>query len=80
MGGTRGGFGMKRWRIFLCWTAALLLAGCSGAGGPGPRTWIDSPLDGSTIELGPVIVRSHAASAGGTAQAALLVRLVWAVS
>ncbi|MFH1186316.1 MAG: SH3 domain-containing protein [Chloroflexota bacterium] len=52
----------------------LLVAGCNlQAGGAGPRTWIDAPLDGSTVELGPVVVRSHAASEGGTAQAALLV-------
>jgi hypothetical protein len=52
----------------------LFLAACApGAGGPGPRTWIDDPLDSSTVALGPVVVRSHAASDGGTAQAALLV-------
>jgi uncharacterized protein YraI len=43
------------------------------AGGAGPRTWIDAPLDGKTLPLGPVVVRSHAASEEGTAQAALLV-------
>lgn len=54
---------------------SLFLAACggAGAGGPGPRTWIDAPLDGTTLELGPVVVISHAASDGGTAQAALMV-------
>lgn len=62
------------------WTAVgagcLVLAatGCNlQAGAAGPQTWIDAPLDGSTLPLGPVIVRSHAASEGGTVQAALLV-------
>jgi len=52
----------------------LFTAGCNlQAGGAGPQTWIDAPLDGSTLPLGPVIVRSHAASPGGTAQVALTV-------
>ncbi|HET7143985.1 MAG TPA: hypothetical protein VFI68_08210 [Anaerolineales bacterium] len=52
----------------------MSLAACaSGSGGPGPRTWIDAPLDGSSVALGPIIVRSHAASEGGTAQAVLMV-------
>lgn len=55
-------------------TLIFSLAGCApDAGGPGPRTWIDAPLDGSTVDLGPVVVRSHAASDGGTARAALFV-------
>ena len=62
--------------IFLSFVLiSLSLAACTGAGagGPGPRTWIDSPLDGMTLELGPIVVISHAASDGGTAQAALMV-------
>ncbi len=51
----------------------LVLAGCGSAGGPGPRTWIDSPLTGSTLPLEPVIVRSHASSVSGTATVALQV-------
>jgi hypothetical protein len=52
----------------------LLTAGCNlQAGGAGPQTWIDAPLDGMTLPLAPVLVRSHAASDDGTAQAALLV-------
>jgi hypothetical protein len=53
----------------------LLVAGCSlptGAG-PGPRAWIDDPLDGAALDLGPVVVQSHASSESGTASAALLV-------
>lgn len=67
---------MKRKIFFIPIMLILIfsLAACgSGAGGPGPRTWIDAPLDGSSIPLGPVIVRSHAASDGGTAQAVLMV-------
>lgn len=53
---------------------AILGTACNmPAGGAGPRTWIDAPLDGKTLPLGPVVVRSHAASEEGTAQAALLV-------
>jgi hypothetical protein len=57
------------------WITALTLtlSACGGAGGPGPRTWIDAPLDGSVLELGPVVVRSHAAADGGTARAVLTV-------
>src|SRR5688500_13881193 len=65
---------MNRNIFFFSMTLMLILAACApGAGGPGPRTWIDAPLDGSTLELGPLVVRSHAASDGGTAQAALMV-------
>jgi hypothetical protein len=42
-------------------------------GGAGPKTWIDAPLDGTTFPLGPVIVRSHAASPAGTTKVTLLV-------
>ena len=54
---------------------SLVLVGCnlSTAGGPGPRAWIDEPLDGSSLPLGPIVVRSHAASDGGTKSATLLV-------
>ena len=41
---------------------SLVLSSCGSAGGPGPRTWIDTPLDGSTLPLAPVVVRSHASS------------------
>ncbi|MEX1071624.1 MAG: hypothetical protein WEC37_03270 [Anaerolineales bacterium] len=64
-------------KLFSLNLAALLLlflAACgSGAGGPGPRTWIDAPLDGSVAPLGPIIVRSHAGSDAGTVSAALMV-------
>ncbi|MCJ7435772.1 MAG: hypothetical protein MUO77_20010, partial [Anaerolineales bacterium] len=51
----------------------LILASCGGTGGPGPRTWIDAPLDGSALPLEPVVVRSHAASPSGTVSATLYV-------
>jgi hypothetical protein len=54
--------------------AALFLAGCNlQTGSPGPRTWIDAPLDGTTVEVAPLVVRSHASSDGGTQRARLLV-------
>ncbi len=55
---------------------SLILAGCSSAGGPGPRIWIDSPLDGSILTLDSVIVRSHSSSLIGTESAALYVNNV----
>ena len=52
----------------------LVTVGCNlQTGGAGPQTWIDAPLDGMTLPLATVLVRSHAASEEGTAQAALLV-------
>jgi hypothetical protein len=66
---------MKTKNIFIAlgWFLSLILSGCGSSGGPGPRTWIDSPLDGSTLPLEPVIVRSHASSMSGTASVALYV-------
>ncbi|MFH1184830.1 MAG: hypothetical protein V1755_07305, partial [Chloroflexota bacterium] len=68
---------MKTFGIFLAAGSilSLVLAGCTmpSTAGPGPRTWIDEPLDGSTLPLGPIVVRSHAASDGGTKSATLLV-------
>jgi hypothetical protein len=69
---------MKTQRIasVLAAVCIVLLVGCNlpaGLGGAGPRTWIDAPLDGMTFPLGTIVVRSHAASEGGTARAALLV-------
>ncbi len=54
---------------------SLLLAGCNmpAEGGAGPNAWIDTPLNGMTLPLEPVVVRSHSASEDGTASAALYV-------
>jgi hypothetical protein len=53
---------------------ALIATACkTAAGGPGSRTWIDAPRDGSTLPLGPVIVMSHTTSNGSPIEAALLV-------
>ena len=66
---------MKGPNLFLALAGilSLVLASCNlpTAGAPGPRTWIDEPLDGSTLPLGPIVVRSHAASDGGTTSATL---------
>jgi len=43
---------------------ALVLAAC-GAAGQGPMTWIDRPLDGSQLPLGPVTILAHASDADG---------------
>jgi hypothetical protein len=52
----------------------MIATGCNlQVGGAGPQTWIDAPLDGSTLPLGAVIIRSHAASPGGTTKVALIV-------
>jgi hypothetical protein len=42
----------------------LVLAGC-GASGQGPQTWLDRPLDGSRLPLGPVTILAHASDADG---------------
>lgn len=52
---------------------SIVISSCGRSGGPGPRTWIDTPLDGSTLPLAPVVVRSHASSGSGTASTSLYV-------
>jgi hypothetical protein len=42
----------------------LLLASCA-AQGQGPRTWLDRPLDGSHLPLGPVTILAHSSDADG---------------
>lgn len=44
----------------------LVLAACA-AQGQGPMTWLDRPLDGATLPLGPVTVQAHASDADGVA-------------
>jgi hypothetical protein len=53
----------------------IFVAGCTlpTGGGPGPRVWIDTPLNGDLLAFGAVVVKSHVSSEGGTASAALLV-------
>jgi hypothetical protein len=50
---------------------ALLLGACNlpsaVSQGGGPRAWIDAPLDGSSLQLGPVTVVAHGADPGGMA-------------
>lgn len=58
--------------VILC-SIPLVVSSCGGASGPGPRAWIDAPLDGSNLPLAPVTVRSHASSGSGTTSAALYV-------
>jgi len=53
----------------------IFVAGCTlpTGGGPGPRVWIDTPLNGDLLAFAPVVVKSHVSSEGGIASAALLV-------
>ena len=60
---------------------ALLMAACSQAASTqGPSTWIDEPLDGAQLPLGPQELMAHASDADGVANlefrvnGALLVR------
>lgn len=45
--------------------AAMALIACSPISAEGPTTWIDRPLDGEQIPLGPLTIQAHAADAGG---------------
>lgn len=47
--------------FFLALVCAFALAACEPETptGPGPRAWIDAPLDGETLEPGTLIVISH---------------------
>jgi uncharacterized MAPEG superfamily protein len=57
-------------RIVICCVVVLalapLLAAC-GASTQGPTTWLDRPLDGATVPVGPVTIQAHASDAGGVA-------------
>ncbi|MBI4675351.1 MAG: hypothetical protein HY741_27215 [Chloroflexi bacterium] len=61
---------MRLKTLFLFGCSALVLAACSGAPleGPGPRVWIDAPLDGATLAFDVVIVQAHAADENGISQ------------
>jgi len=50
-------------RVGLC---LLALVGCTSAT-PGPRTWIDRPLDGATAPLAPLTLMAHASDIDGVA-------------
>jgi hypothetical protein len=58
-------------RSTICCTGALLVAlllvSSCAAPGQGPMTWIDRPLDGSHLPLGPITVMAHASDADGVA-------------
>jgi hypothetical protein len=41
-----------------------LLSSCAGAK-PGPQAWIDTPLDGTTAPLAPLVIMAHASAEGG---------------
>ncbi len=45
---------------------AVVLAACA-APTQGPMTWLDRPLDGAVLPLGPVTVQAHASDADGVA-------------
>jgi hypothetical protein len=46
---------------------ALLAAVSCAAPGQGPMTWLDRPLDGSHLPLGPVTILAHASDTDGVA-------------
>jgi len=55
---------------------SFLLAACNfslSSAGPGPRAWIDTPLDGSVLEPGLILVQSHVAGPSGVTEVALVV-------
>jgi hypothetical protein len=68
---------MKNKLLGSLFAAAILIfvGGCTlpTGGGPGPRVWIDTPLDGDLLAFAPLVVKSHVSSEGGTTSAALLV-------
>ncbi len=43
----------------------LLLAACAPSSTQGPAAWIDQPLDGSVLPLGPQEVTAHASDGDG---------------
>jgi hypothetical protein len=53
-------------RCVAVFAVASLLAAC-GASTQGPTTWLDRPLDGVTLPLGPVTIQAHASDADGVA-------------
>lgn len=59
-------------RSIMRWTALVLVLVLSGAcipsGKGGPVAWIDQPLDGSTVPLGPLTITAHASSKAGVRQ------------
>ena len=57
---------MKRYltMLFLVIPLLFLLTSC-GPSGPGPASWIDKPLDKSTLPLEPLEIIAHASSVNG---------------
>lgn len=49
------------------------LPGIASSSARGPRAWIDKPLDGTTLPIGPVEVISHGSDSNGIAEMVLLV-------
>ncbi len=53
-------------RCVVAFAVASLLAAC-GASTQGPTTWLDRPLDGVTLPMGPVTIQAHASDVDGVA-------------
>jgi len=53
-------------RCVMVFAVASLMAAC-GASTLGPTTWLDRPLDGATLPLGPVTIQAHASDVDGVA-------------
>jgi hypothetical protein len=58
--------------VILCAVVLLTASGFGPCGtsaqGQGPTTWIDRPLDGTAVPLGPLAIRAHASDADGVAR------------
>lgn len=56
---------VRAWILALCLLAAGCTSTASSSGSNGPQSWIDAPLNATTIPLAPVRVVWHAAAAEG---------------
>lgn len=60
-------------RLSMLLFVTILLAGCNLPQGVGPQTWIDAPLDGSTLPLAQYEIVFHAYAAGNPAAVELTI-------
>jgi hypothetical protein len=53
--------------VALILVVSLVLAGCAPSSTQGPAAWVDQPLDGAKLPLGPQEITAHASDADGVA-------------